>query len=322
MKLFRKIASIALACVLCASLAACKTAPAAPDFDGTKPWSTESRYEKATYTVERFRMVKSGKETVREETPIATGTVVMTVTENPTDQELLIGSIEYTITYIDDAERVGVDSGKTDTISTEASFRKTGLSPVSSKRDVTLADREGVDNRSHTVTADYTTSKATFKRGEEERSLDMDLAGALFDNEQIYFLIRACSNIAADKSAAFTLVNLYDCFAAGFQTYPMSISCAKEKETLYIGDFACAFGLEAADNNQAKVDCFKGTLSKTDSYPGPSQTVWFSSQPFKVSTAESTNKVIIQILTREYDTSAVESYNNVYRLSDYTTTKE
>ena len=320
----KKILSLFLALALVGSLAACNSAPVIIDLDTVKPWETETLYERATYTIDRYRMVKNGKETVRDGDPIATGTVEMTVRPgNTAADESAVMQVEttYSLTY-EDSERAGADRGLTDTIESNATFRKTGMAPLTSFRKMTIAPREGVADPGYTAKADYAagTAEMLWKGNTEPETRSVNIEGSVFDNEQLYFVTRAFKDLAPKQSVSFKLVNLHDLFLNGSQTYSMTVSCAEEKETLYIGEWATAFGLESDGNGHAKVECLKGSISKADTFPGPSQTAYYSNQAFKTGGANETKKVIISIVMREYGANATETFNTVYTLSAYTTT--
>lgn len=320
----KKILSFFIAAALLFSVTACGQAPVTIELDTIKPWETETMYEKATYKIERFRMVRQGKETVRDGDPIAEGEVVMEIKEGTAaadENAVMEIKTTYTVTY-EDSERAGADRGLTDTITSTATFRKTGLAPVRSERTAVIAKREGRDDLSYHVTADYTKSEAVMDWNERTDNLTMKLSGTIFDNEQLYYVTRAFKSLAPSSSVSFTLLNLHDSFLNGFQTYPMSVSCAEEKETLYIDDWATKFGLESDGNGHAKVECMKATIGKTGTLPGPAQTVYYANQAFKIDDRNSTAKVIVHILLREYDMNAVESFNTGYTLTGYTTTPE
>lgn len=306
------------------ALVACGSAPVYVEFEADKPWETQTLYEKATYTVNRYRMVKSGKETVRDGDPIATGELTTVVREGAAaaDEGATVDiETTFTVTY-EDSERAGVDRGLTDTIETRLTCRKVGLGPLSSYRKVVLAPRADQTDLSYTVTGDYVNGTAEMlKSGEETpQSITLSTSGTVFDNEQLYFVARALKGLAPKSSNSITLINLHDCFLNGFSTYPMTVSCAEEKETLYIGEWATALGLESDGNGSAKVECLRVSIGKNDNFPGPPQTVYYANQNFQVNATETTSRVLVSIVNREYDASATESFNTVYTLSSYTTT--
>lgn len=317
----KKIGCILLSALLFA-MVGCGAPPPTIELDGVKPWETAAMYEKTVYRIDRYRMIKVGKETVRDGEPIATGTVEMVLrqgTASAGESAVMEVATDYTLTYVDD-ERAGIDRGKTDEIETLVTFRKTGMVPLTSYRDVRIAVREDQTDLSYTVSADYAagTAERRLPGKAEPDTLSMKNEGTVFDNEQLFYVTRAFKGLEAGASVSFSMVNLHDCFQVGYQTYAMSVSCAAEKETLYIGEWATALGLESDGNGHAKVECLKGTIGKTGNLPGPPMTVYYSNQKFSVG-ADQTAKVIVSIINREYNASAVESFNTVYTLSDYAT---
>lgn len=322
------------------------------DLDETKPWETSSKYEKSVFTVERYKMKRSGKNTVTDGDPIAVGTYVTeieilpaTADSDSRDTQTKVKN-SFTLTYADD-ERAGANRGLTDTIESECVFSTIGAIPAWSYRKATLAPREGESrNDSHTIFANYKTSETdingTTVAGmtsqiswhDTQSTLTISTSGQVFDNEQLYYMLRAFKNTAAEGSETFQLSNLFDAHNAGsYSVYNMSLSIAEEKETLFVDESFTQFSTQSQNdkgetlesiasdgNGHAKVECIKGSVGINATNSGPADTVYFSNVPFRIDDNNKTNKVIMKIIRKQYS-GAEETYNILYTLQSYTTTK-
>lgn len=340
----RKIAL--LLAILSLALTACRnTLVHMPTLDDTLPWDTATDYEKSTFTVERYKMKRDGKNTVRDGAPIAVGEYVTEIDINGTDTTV---KNAFTLTYSADEASTASKAGMTDSFQSECVFATTSGYPAYSYRNFTLAPRENLKDKSHTIIANYKADEAyglqattsSIDMYGEAKTLALKASGQLYDNEQLYVMLRAFSNVKTEGSETFQLVNLFDAHNNGaFGTHAMSLSIAKTKEALFLDERFLAFDTVTQNDKgedlhtinrsetdgvvKARIDCLVGTLSKTGDKSGPAQTVYFADVPFKIASDDSTQttrKVILQIVTREY-AGTDEAFNMVFTLTDYTTTK-
>ena len=336
----KKIAAFLLAVALLGLTACGGTVVHQPDLEETKPWDTTTKYEKSVYKIERFKMKREGKNTVPDGDPIATGTYTTEIEITSADETKVKNS--FSLTYADD-ERAGADRGKTDTIESECVFGTIGAYPSYSYRNAVLAPRDGESkNNSHTITANYKneekdglaglTSKIAWHG--EEKTIRLKSGGQVYDNEQLFYMLRAFKKTKPEGSESFRLSNLFDAHNAGaYSAYNMSFSVAKEKETLFVDESFTRFSTQTQNdkgetlesigsdgNGHAKVECVKGTLSINATNPGPPETVYISNVPFRIDDNNKTSKVIMKIVRKQYS-GAEETYNIVYTLESYTTQK-
>lgn len=346
----KKLLAILLAAATL-SLAACGgTVAHVANIEDKKPWAATGTgsYEKCVYDIERRDITRSGDDQI-----IATGTYTTEV-EVESDERTVV-SASFTLTYVDD-ERAGSSRGLTDTYVAACAFATTGAHPIYSYRAMTLAPRaDETRNNSYTIVANYASAEAAVPAPSgdvtlpartsritwhgESADLAIDASGQVFDNEQLYYILRAFTNIDEEKSETFRLSNLFDAHNAGsFSAHDMSVSVAENRETLFVspdfieysttsyndrGEAVESIELDGnEDNPRAKLDCLVGTVGMTSSNPGPSQMVYFSDIPFRVDdVGNTTTKVIVRIVTREYS-GASEQYNMIYHLKEYSVLKE
>lgn len=307
---------------------ACGGAVVSAVLDDKAPWNMPTLYERSEFSVQKYKMKEENKTAVKD-VLLGEGTMRYLLTEagkvNGIDCARL--TMEFSFTY-NDNEINGENISLTDTISSEVVFQKTSLSPVSSLRTVNLAMRKTADgkdkqNNSHVVTADYATGESKLqwtKRGETEAiNTAIGASGQVFDNEQLFFAMRAFSAMKVNMSQGFKLFNAFD-----RQIYNVSMNVAAETVDKYLtgykGDNDYGFGTE--EDPTPKVECFNVTTGKTDTPTGPSWTAYFSAKPFKISENIETYKVLTGIETAEYDVNSSASYKTFYTLIDYAATTD
>lgn len=337
----KKIISLLL-CVSLLGLTACSNQVVhTADMDEVKPWDTVTKYERCEYKVERYRMKRSGKATVTDGDPIAVGSYVTTVKINDDSTRV---TNQFTLTYAED-DRAGASQGLTDTTESDCEFASTGGFPTYSYRKTTLAPRAGEQrNNSYEIFANYrTTPFEVHGRSidanvtkmlwhDTESSLSIQTEGQVFDNEQLYYMLRAFKNIRTEGSERFSLSTLFDAHNNGaFSTHSMSLSIDKAAEVLDLDESFTRFSTQTQNDRgetiesiasdgqgHAKLRCLKGTLSVSSTNPGPAFIIYFSDVPFRINEHNSTKKVIARIVTKEF-TAAEETYNMIYTLTGYTT---
>lgn len=322
-KIFISLLALLLAVV---PLAGCTPQATSVSLDVIAPWSTDSGYEKSTYSIERT-INEGDKKTV-----IANGTFTLTIekaeTVNTIERTKL--TTEFSLTYLDIAD-AGLSRGLTDTIKSSVVFHSVGMFPVSSEKTVTIAPRKDEKvNSSYTLSVDYNALKTVRTFRDKETTVTMKKATEIFDNESVYYVVRALSGLKKSGSATFPLYNAFDSAQSGeYSTYTMSASVGENLESRELGAWAKEYGLAETDKG-TKVDCLKTTLTLSATLSGTSTTLYYSDQPFiieKAATEEAedktTKKVLVGLSTLEYDTGNVtRTYVNNYVLTGYSVKAE
>lgn len=308
----------ALAATTAFSFVACSTETAESSFDSPLPWHvSDSSYEKLEYSVAIYNTQKSEKEGEREK--IADGTMTFTLEEGA-DQGYTKLDMSFTVTYLN-VDGAGADAGLKDEIISTVSFEPNSLTAKSMDKTVKLATRKDTKNLSYEIHADYYgTHKATFKylelngAKEKTRSLPKDTCR---DNEMMFFLARAQS-ISKESSTNFKMINLYDSFNNGETAeYRMTVTGSSERK-MDLGDWVKEYGIKEVTNDKTgkttyPVTCITTTIAINDEKHGPSYTVLYAKDAFKVGAAEH-KKLPVKISYSSY------SGSNPYRLTTYTLT--
>ena len=351
----KKAITVILASLFCAFALACTAPPAIYYFDTDKPWggnSTVSAYEKCTYDIVIRERVQSGKETTDGDV-LARGTAVYTVDQKLDDGVMCTTlSLLHTITY-EDIDKVGDDRGLTDVVESTVKFTTDGMAPVSSYKKQSYAPRKLLSGEyqeyvyDYETTADYKTLKASVKKNrnvledgskaEEYNSVkEFNLKGdnQSFDNEQLYYIARALTGTKPKASESIVISNLYEIAEninkkGKYDTTKITISTAEELSVITLAPSFAKNYLEPAENGNYDVTTMRTSISRNDTYSGPSFMLYMSAPDVKFErkngdvVLSSTNKVILRMVRTTYDLATrEESSNIVYNLSDYTTDRE
>lgn len=310
-------------CVLTAAASAltfvgCSTEQAESTFDNPLPWhdSASGSYERLDYTAAIYDTTNGATESARVR--IADGSVRFELTES-TDGYTRI-DMSFTVTYTADAP--APDTGLTDTIASSVEFASNSLVVRSMHKELNLADREGQENRSYTLDADYFgTHTATYIATKTENAIPESIAlpqDTCRDNEMMFYLARAQS-IGTSSSTMFRMVNVFDSFNNGALTqYEMTVAGSENKSTIDVGDWVSEFGVEAVTNEATgatsyPVSCYSTTITINDEKHGPPYVVLYSANPFKQGSVEH-GKIPVSISYSEYIGSSPCRYTE-YTLS-------
>ena len=277
----------------------------------------ENLYEKSVYTVTK----KNGAGTVVAE-GLLTYTLGFDHKNTETGNVYSYLTSDFTITYNDNANEV--DRGKTDTITSKCVFHSSVLLPVMSEKTVTLADREGVTNDSYFLSTDYIGKLSTLewtKNGREKSTLAFKgQQSEVYDNEMLYYLVRAVSDIKPGASTTtVNISNLFESHLNGkYNTY--SFNCTSSAKD---ADEALHFAtLSSYLDGSGALSAMKATLSLNKSKEtGPSIALKLSTTPFKLSDTVTNERVILTISTTEYDIlKAEKAFTTEYSLTEYSVT--
>lgn len=314
----KKFLYVIFALISALSLCACSGNVAPVSVDNPPPWSganTESAYEKTVYSIK-----KTDNETNEV---IAEGSLTYVLEFDHKGENNNFNysrlTMDMSITYNDKAPES--DRGKTDTLSSKVIFQSDALVPQYSEKTVSLALREGVADHSYTLKNDYSAQKSELTMAGKETSV-LDFSGKSFvnvyDNEMLYYTVRAFSDIKAGGGNTFTLANFFDMHVKNkFSTYSMRFACGEEgsEQTVYL-PFK---GTYLDDQGSATV--LKVSVSINESLSGPPTELYFSMTPFKTGENTSTKKVLVSFKTFEYNLSNSNlRYTTEYNLTDYSVT--
>lgn len=297
--------------------------------DDKVPWNMPTLYEKSVFTAEKYLMKSEDKVSVKDKL-LSSGRVEFLLEEAGSVNGIPCAklSMNMEITYNDDSEN-GADKSLTDKMSSEVVFQKVSLSPVSSVKTADLAIRKKADgsaeiNDSYTVSTDYSEGVSKFvwtkRDGESQRSMNVKFSGQVFDNEQLYYAVRAFSALKVSQTQTFKLYNAFDSFMTN-QTanYTMTLHVAADTAdrllTGWENENNYGFGSEA--DSTPKVECMTATLTKSDAKSGPAFTAYFSAVPFKITENIETSKVMTGFEQTEYNDDYSKSYKTFYSLVDY-----
>ncbi len=316
----KKFLSIILTIISIFVFTACNTEAPHTDPAYPAPWATDTvnahlAYEKCTYAIE-----KTNKMTGEV---VATGEVIYELSPAGVSGETPLSRIDMTMSLTFNDKAAQSDRGKTDTIVTEAIFSAKSLTPFSSKRTVTLENRDELDNFGYTLVNDYVagTSTVTYHDGKTATHTinfnGQNLVGVM-DNEVMFYYVRAYPSITNGTYGNFKLADFYDMHPRGsFSPVQMSFSCNAEGEDESI----LLSGLEnyLSDNS---VNTLRASVGKNTDLSGPSIQLYMSKTPFTISEGVVTKNVIVRIRTVEYNIAqATIQYQTDYTLCGYTTTQ-
>ncbi len=205
---------------------------AAPPIASAKPWANSNDYEYIAYEVDRFETSgdASNNAALDEENIEARGeysTTLITVRGNiyESDQiEVIGGASEYfaeklaprgakklseaagSYTVLYTAYRLEYSDGKTDEIGSVALFKTSSLMPIFSYKTVRY-ESSGLE---YTATADYVNYKNIFEsneKGYEKVETDLKNEEKAYDNETLYYVLRAHTSLAAGGSSTVNIRN-------------------------------------------------------------------------------------------------------------------
>ncbi len=313
---------VALCAVTALSACACSTAQPESTFDSPRPWQDDIKvaldgsYEKLDYAVAVYDT--TGGATDDKRVKIADGKMTFALSE-PVSGDFTTLEMSFSVTYAADAP--APDAGLTDTIVSRVLFSTNSLAAKEMQKTVTLADRDGVQNLSYELTADYFgTHEATFRyiaSDEAARTLALK-EDTCHDNEMLFFLARA-QTLAPEGTTMFRTVNIFDSFYNGKLTeYTMLATNSAELVSLDIGDWVKDFGIEAVTDEQSgettyPVPCYNTSVGINAERHGPPYVVNYAEKPF-VRGEKSHAKLPIRIGYSQYENS------RAFRYTEYTLT--
>ncbi len=331
--IMKKIFSILLVCaMLTLCLSACTTTSTTPSIDSSSPWGiTTGTYEKSTYSISvNEYLYEDGEYTLGDE--LASGTYSQEI-ENVLIDNIKSASATSSLSVDwNDNEKALTNQNKSDSFESAVSFAISNNTPISSSKTATIQDRtdsdgNSMDNYSYTYATDYDSKKATILFGKEsddsEDYLDkktVDISSLVnFDNEQLFYTLRAFSDYELGSYVSFNLFNAIDAYQYGDDHYhTMVASVAEEMQTVTLDDFILSY------TESAELDCMVISLQINSYDMGSIHKFYITDTETTFSSGSEvliTNKLITKYEYASLSFDSEENFLYTYTLSDYTTSK-
>lgn len=316
----KKVLPIFIFCIAAAfTFAACgeNCAAAQLTFGAKMPWDMPRLYEKCVYSVEEYTMMEINGLSTRDK-QLSSGTLEFTLEEADNGNASLDMRTE--ITYFD-IEENGSDRGLTDVYTSNVVFDKLTLAPRSSAKSAAIAKRSDRDDKSFSLTVDYgaNTETLTFAGGEPQ-TRTIDLKGQYFDNEQLFFLMRAFPNLTTSGSQSFTLHVPLDAFSYSHPAYGMIMSVGKDAQAVRLEKWKgeSDYSMEKAEDGTLAPQCYSVSVSINGANSGTPILATYAVNPFVITPNISTTKVMTSMTTSAYGTNGNSGARTTYyTLIDY-----
>ena len=229
----------------------------------------------------------------------------------------------------------GQEQNYNDSISSEVIFTSDGLTPIWMHKKAVITERKGYQPDSYELEACYDESYSYQSRFEyngkqahfaapsfdEGNISDIDLKeGSYYDNEQLFYVIRAMSDLKTGAAMNMYLTNIYEIFNQNkFFTYLINVACGSDTVSLKTNDkIASLFNPDdLVDMDGGKgVDCLLVNAYINGKDRGVPFVLYYSSKPFA---SPATSNILMKMETSEYNsTSRAIANKTVYELIDYT----
>lgn len=322
----KRFSAFLIAVVTVLSLTACNGTPLAT-IKGQKPWDIGSTriYERSDYSVTRY----DGNENV-----IGKGKmyfILETETEIETEGERNDDLLKLRMHFEADIDQIGKDS-----IDSEVIFFESSLTPVWTHKKAQMAPRAGTEDESFELEIcynpnyyrsdfreKYDSAKAYFSRpvfNDQNEVLSLPVkSGNYFDNEELFFLIRAMQDLKTGSSLAVNISNGFDIFDAdNFFTYLINIVCASNTVNLKMNELITSMFNEEAlvidDEENKLVPCILANAYINGKNRGTPIVLYYSANPFSYNSSE----VLLKMETSEYRAESKQLVGRtVYELTNY-----
>ncbi len=355
----KRLFSILIALISVFSFVACSKAELSVSFDDEKlPWEIAGGYEKCSYEVKKYARALQGDNYI-DKTEVASGTFTQ---ELSTESGITTLTSLLTITYADtDAANSSVASGnlvinrnKTDQIFTVVTFNE-GLSPLSSIKEVVCEQREGENQPLAFRSAiNYEANEKTFTFPHSAQEITVPAnrmsitygdktktykaqGGNRYDNEQLFYVVRAMKNLKAKGSQSFYLSNPFDSYVNSKATvYTMNMTGAEKTVSIKLPTVFNSYSIIKNDKNNTplapneqgdrEIPCVNASIAISSNTSGPAIRLYYTDPSYSFfATAQSaakTNKILMRIVQTEYDyLNAKEAFRTEYNLTNYSTTR-
>lgn len=256
--------------------------------------------------------------------------------QNPVEITVLTLITDYVISY---------ESGETNSVHSEATFKRDGLFAVSTKKELVST------NGSYYFEADYLKGEARYAENKEsflngETKVLTFNTGNYIDNEYIYYYIRAMKNLtnALESSStfnqSFSVVNWYECFN-NYNSFKNNVLEASDMVVTSVksptskdywenikvddSDFVLGFDEEyrLLENNEVK--CHYTAIMRTENGQAMGQPfyAYYTQGAYKDAQGNASKKIIAKMVTYYSNKDDIKKeppeYNNVieFVLSDF-----
>jgi len=316
----------AVCCILMLfSSAACAGGQATAPFDTERPWGTPTNaFEQCSYTLQIFERVRvDGAWADGQE--LATGGFTQTLNASGAGKDGLASVASELSVSWKDLPECAENRGKTDLMESAVVFSAASMAPVSSQKTMTLdvrADADGASyNHSYDYSADYAALTSHIKFGKNASGDYSDPktiaipSGTKYDNEQLFYLLRAHRNLKPGAGVAFNVNNVADNYIRDNNNLaPMTASASSETVKKELG----AFMLDYAES--AEIECMLVLLSLSGTDSGPAHRFYIAEPGIRFGKGNiKTAKIIVGYEYTLYTSAGTEQFRYVYTLTGYTT---
>ncbi len=303
-----------LACLLvlaCALLSAC-TAEVMTNLtmNDTQPWSTtEGRYEKSVYTV---------RKTAKNGDSLGSGQMVTVIDTHPENEKISVATVSLTFTNPD---------GSVDTVESKTTFLDASLYALTSEKTYVFGNAPQ-NNFRFTCTysgADASQKEVKYYKGNETepcKTLSVSsVSSSAYDNESLYYLIRAFEKESENYGGNFNLVNLYDCYlndrVSTYSVYYRTKEDINLADELWTEEKLNGWGFSQTGG---KLPCYQVFLSKNGK-PSGTPIEYFFLTPSKAFVGGK-KKVLLKVKQPVYSaTTGILDHTTEYVLTDFSVVK-
>lgn len=289
---------------------------------GTLPWVASRNFKAETCTYKVTKYVGDGTEAVSTDGQLVYDVRVISDPQSEYNSCYQL-TMDFHLTY-GNSEFVDANfRGKTDRMHSEAIFRRDTLSAVYVKK---TAENMSDPSLSYSYEVDYTHPDendkltATFNSNGETKTLKFN-RGEYFDNDYMYYYVRALKKMGGSLSENINIVNWYDCFVANkFSVYPLIVSCSNNLEAVKTDPSLIDNFVSTEDGNIDKqenlVNCYNVSIIISGIKTGPELLVAFSTCDYELD-GDRTKFVPLKYKTRETISSGYTTFYTESILSSY-----
>lgn len=360
-----KLIAIVLCIIIGALLTGCGGTDNSPLFDELRPWAESSNStctETAEYSFARYltseevdeQFLQQGEDKDKGYKLTKSGKVIYTLKEGKSlsyeDGQIsevnnsghILIKMEMEVKYKDDLSFIrnsavrNLYTGKTDKITSYVVLERYSLAALFSYKYTEIEAQAEADNKSFTLVVDYVgsfTQKRAAVYSDKHGTKELKIkSGDYFDNDSVYYLVRAMRSVKNAKKGSsrnFNLAMPYDDIVLGnaqLKTKGVMQKTNTELDKIEVSDSVYnLFNItksqdeESEDNN--KLDCYKTELGLTGKKPGPVINLYYSYYPTALNYSQgimySASKVLVKIEYPNHDMSTNAIYKQEYILSAY-----
>lgn len=312
-------------------------------FDETSPWE---HGETLVYSIEHYRIERqSGNDVEDSREVLARGAQTVTTRANDARNRYFITTdwyLDFECGDCDDTDDCSDNNCSDivrDTIITSATIMSDLLRPTPTHSTRTVITRRKVasdgysrgdinPNLSHQIITFYDPTHiqgltSTFRPiiGEEENG---DLifgtvsertipSGRIsFDNESLFFVVRALRDLGNNRPIRFDLNNMFDFHRNGIMSHPISVTSASDTQNLPIGNLTNFVTSDGTSIN-GEIETYAVQISLATQRPGQPIRAWYAVNDY-YSNGNRASKLLIEYYTHTIDFSSPIQTRIRYRL--------